>query len=73
VVVEAVSGLHDGVEVVGSHHVFSSMSIADLVAALVGAAGRHGVTVDDWEISAPSLEDAFIDLISDDHSGSGHG
>lgn len=72
-VVDAVAGLHDGVDVVDSHHVFSSMSVADLVSALVGAAGQHGVTVDDWEISAPSLEDAFIDLISDDYSGSGHG
>ena len=49
----------------GGRHIFRTTRSGDLIAALVTAAARHTVSVDDWEVTAPSLEDAFIQMVSD--------
>jgi len=49
----------------GGRHIFRTTRSSDLIAALVTAAARHTVAVDDWEVTAPSLEDAFIQMVAD--------
>ena len=64
-VLSEVAELAGDVTVNGGRHVFRTTRSSDLIAALVTAAARHTVSVDDWEVAAPSLEDAFIQMVAD--------
>ena len=64
-VLSEVAEVAGDVTVNGGHHVFRTTRSSDLIAALVTAAARHTVAVDDWEVTAPSLEDAFIQMVAD--------
>jgi len=64
-VLSEVAEVAGDVTVDGGRHVFRTTRSGDLIAALVTATARHTVSVDDWEVTAPSLEDAFIQMVAD--------
>lgn len=64
-VLSEVADMAGDVTVHGGRHVFRTTRSSDLIAALVTAAARHTVAVDDWEVTAPSLEDAFIQMVAE--------
>ena len=64
-VLSEVADMAGDVTVNGGRHVFRTTRSSDLIAALVTAAARYTVAVDDWEVTAPSLEDAFIQMVAE--------
>lgn len=64
-VLSEVADMAGDVTVHGGRHVFRTTRSSDLITALVTAAARHTVAVDDWEVTAPSLEDAFIQMVAE--------